>query len=87
MSQGPTTKESIVHEVAIHLCEPCLNGEGGECHTPGCALCWHAVDSQRIHPMLYEIIERDAEGNFVRFSSPEDSVSIQEPVNEVSKAR
>lgn len=24
--------------VLLHLCEPCRTGEGGECHTPGCAL-------------------------------------------------
>lgn len=30
--------EVPVHLVLLHLCEPCLNGEGGQCHTPGCAL-------------------------------------------------
>lgn len=27
-----------VRRVAVELCELCLSGTGGECHTPGCAL-------------------------------------------------
>ena len=27
-----------LRKVTIWLCEPCVNGEGGECHSPGCAL-------------------------------------------------
>lgn len=30
--------EIPVHLVQMHLCDLCLNGEGGQCHTPGCAL-------------------------------------------------
>jgi hypothetical protein len=30
--------------IAITICEPCLKGDGEECHTPGCALWLHAVD-------------------------------------------
>jgi hypothetical protein len=30
--------EPKLHHVKLWLCEPCLNGAGGECHTPGCAL-------------------------------------------------
>ena len=30
--------------IAIRICEACLNGEGEECHTPGCALFLHSVD-------------------------------------------
>lgn len=33
-----------LHEVALTLCEPCINGVGEECHTPGCDLFLHAVD-------------------------------------------
>lgn len=39
------------------ICEACLNGEGEECHTPGCALYLHAIDIPWI-PELYEVIER-----------------------------
>lgn len=27
-----------LHLVEIVLCTPCMNGEGGECHSPGCAM-------------------------------------------------
>ena len=27
-----------LHRVTLTLCSLCLNGEGGQCHTPGCAL-------------------------------------------------
>lgn len=27
-----------VRRVTLWLCDPCLDGAGGECHTPGCAL-------------------------------------------------
>jgi hypothetical protein len=30
--------EIPVHLVQLWLCALCLDGEGGECHTPGCAL-------------------------------------------------
>ena len=30
--------ETPVRLVQIWLCDLCLNGAGGECHTPGCAL-------------------------------------------------
>lgn len=30
-----------VHWYAILLCEPCIEGAGGECHSPGCALWMH----------------------------------------------
>jgi hypothetical protein len=26
-----------LHEVTLTMCSLCLNGEGGQCHTPGCA--------------------------------------------------
>lgn len=31
-------KEPQVHCVALWLCDLCLDGVGGECHVPGCAL-------------------------------------------------
>lgn len=39
--EGPLSPEPEWPElslVAITLCDACLDGEGGECHTPGCAL-------------------------------------------------
>lgn len=29
----------------ISLCELCVAGKGGECHTPGCALIWKRAPS------------------------------------------
>lgn len=34
-ADGP---EIPVHLVRLWLCELCLDGKGGECHSPGCAL-------------------------------------------------
>ena len=51
--------EIPVHLVQMHLCELCLNGEGGQCHTPGCAL-WinRAPDlSLRLSPFVKIIAE------------------------------
>ncbi|MGB3443966.1 MAG: hypothetical protein WBA97_34960 [Actinophytocola sp.] len=36
--------EFPVHKITLNLCEPCINGVGEECHTPGCDLWLHAVD-------------------------------------------
>ena len=30
--------EPVVHRVTLLLCAPCLDGAGGECHTPGCVM-------------------------------------------------
>lgn len=27
-----------IHLVSLWLCDDCLDGKGGECHTPGCAM-------------------------------------------------
>lgn len=35
---APGATEPGVHLVQLRLCDPCIDGEGGECHTPGCAL-------------------------------------------------
>jgi hypothetical protein len=29
-------KSADLKRVAIWVCQPCLDGESGECHTPGC---------------------------------------------------
>jgi len=33
-----TDKGADVRQVELSLCDLCLDGAGGECHTPGCAL-------------------------------------------------
>lgn len=30
--------EPTLHQVTTTICSLCLDGEGGECHTPGCIL-------------------------------------------------
>jgi len=30
--------EPTLRRVTLTLCESCIDGAGGECHTPGCAL-------------------------------------------------
>ena len=34
----PAVTEVPLRTVTLTLCVPCLAGEGGECHSPGCAL-------------------------------------------------
>jgi hypothetical protein len=49
--------EPTLHRVVVTLCALCIDGEGGECHTPGCAL-WlnRAPDlSIRDNPMVESI--------------------------------
>jgi hypothetical protein len=50
-----------IKRIAIDICEGCLNGEGKECHTPGCALFLHSVDLP-INPDIYTVLhEFDSE--------------------------
>ena len=51
MSQQPKLRH-----VKIWLCQPCIDGEGEECHTPGCVLFLHRVDLP-IHEELIEDVE------------------------------
>jgi hypothetical protein len=44
--------------IAINICQPCLDGEGQECHTPGCALWLHRVDLP-IDPNVYTILHEE----------------------------
>jgi len=52
-------KEVAVHVVKIALCELCLQGEGEECHTPGCALWMKNSPGVPISEELYEIQDMD----------------------------
>lgn len=38
-----------LHKVTLILCSLCLNGEGGECHTPGCSLWLHRAPDTAIY--------------------------------------
>lgn len=51
--------------IEITVCEACLEGKGGECHTPGCAYFLHAMDILPIHPAMYETIKVYDAGHFV----------------------
>ncbi len=46
-----------IKKIEIWLCELCLNGEGEECHTPGCALFLHDSPGHPIIRELYKILE------------------------------
>ncbi len=49
--------------VTMWICEACLNGEGKECHTPGCALWLHRVDlpvDRRLYKVVQETEEEEA---------------------------
>ena len=45
--------------IKIQICEACLDGIGEECHTPGCALFLHSVDSLGIDENIYEVLRVD----------------------------
>jgi hypothetical protein len=44
--------EYKTHLVQLWLCEGCLLGIGKECHTGGCALCWHRAPDFPVTPEL-----------------------------------
>ena len=46
--------EPKVRRVIVNLCEMCLNGAGGECHTPGCVLWLNRGPDLALHPELIE---------------------------------
>jgi len=46
-----------IKKVEIWLCEECLEGKGDECHTPGCALCFHNSPGHPIHKEFYTVLE------------------------------
>jgi hypothetical protein len=35
---GPSEEAFALETVTVTLCSGCIDGVGGECHTPGCAL-------------------------------------------------
>lgn len=50
---------TTVREYKLWLCDPCVDGKGSECHTPGCALFLHAVDI----PIILAQVQRDGYGD------------------------
>ena len=54
-------KDVIIRRVEIPICQKCLDGAGGECHTPGCAFFLHQMDTLPIIREMYIIraIEED----------------------------
>ena len=43
-----------LREVTLTLCEACIEGAGGECHTPGCALWMNRAPDVPIQQAAYE---------------------------------
>ena len=60
-----------IKHISIRICEACLNGEGQECHTPGCALFMHSVDLP-IDPGLYQVLDEYEEHHLTTKSSRPD---------------
>jgi hypothetical protein len=50
-----------VLRVAVSLCELCLDGVGGECHVPGCALWMKAAPDVPLNRDLIEVLTLDGE--------------------------
>ena len=51
-------REPTLTRVAMRLCDPCLSGAGGECHTPGCALWLKRAPDLRLDPATdYEVLD------------------------------
>lgn len=45
-----------VHRVVLDLCDLCLGGAGGECHTPGCALWMNRAPDMPVND--YKVLAR-----------------------------
>lgn len=54
MATSEVDGEPKVRRVIVNLCELCLNGAGGECHTPGCVLWLNRGPDLALHPELIE---------------------------------
>ena len=53
-----TDLDTEVHTVKIRLCVDCLDGKGGQCHVPGCALWLNRAPDIAISVLLYENLDR-----------------------------
>lgn len=45
MTDHDADGEWALRHVTLHICEGCIGGQGGQCHTPGCILWMHDVDA------------------------------------------
>jgi hypothetical protein len=48
----PAADRPYLTQVILTLCSPCLNGAGGECHVPGCALWMNRAPDQPLWPAV-----------------------------------
>ena len=48
--------KATIRLVAISLCSLCLEGKGGECHVPGCALFINRAPDLPVDARLYNVI-------------------------------
>jgi hypothetical protein len=74
-----------VNEYIIRLCDACIDGQGKECHTPGCAMFLHAVDI----PFHREILLNPKKHRWCQFSDQELNrllVRLYEPTDVISAA-
>jgi hypothetical protein len=50
-------------KVECSMCEDCLDGKGGECHTPGCIFWLHRMDVLPLHRDLMSKCEVEEKSN------------------------
>lgn len=46
--------KAILETIACHICNFCLDGVGGECHTPGCLFWMHPAPEISIRDIVKE---------------------------------
>jgi len=61
-----STNPDELQRCSIYLCSRCLDGEGGECHTPGCALWMNRAPDVPIRSRI-ESVEATTSDNHVAF--------------------
>lgn len=66
----------IIKSVTIDICQACLDGEGDECHTPGCALFLHAVDLPFTEG-LYEVVAEFDDSEFIAAMAEPLTATVQ----------
>lgn len=59
-TEGVGADELKVRRVTVYICELCIAGAGGECHTPGCVLWLNRGPDLALHPELVEDAGREA---------------------------
>ena len=69
---------SKLKKIEIIICEDCLTGKGGECHTPGCALFLNRCPDIPIMPELYKVIKEFSDDERILFTDENAEPSIEE---------